>query len=88
MNKVEKWILVILNSFCQIPLFCWQKLKNGQKIRCISGLCGNCSSLNFRWLCFFLESEILSLTNINTKAQAKTPWLEYLVVDQELPISA
>jgi len=28
---------------------------------------------------FFLDSEIISLTNV-TKAQAKTPWLEYLLV--------
>jgi len=39
--------------------------------------------------CFFLwESEIKSHANINTIAQAKTPWLEYLVVGQELPIPA
>jgi len=35
-----------------------------------------------------MDSEIISLTNNNTKAQAKTPWFEYLLVGQELPVSA
>jgi len=56
-----------------------KSLKIGRRFVCISGYVVIAAALTLGDCFFFLDSEIISLTNV-TKAQAKTPWLEYLLV--------